>query len=562
MSTPDLETEIKSNANIQSRDAAALRHRVYGVRFLERWQKSSSFDKLGLLLGKNLSELKNEAVPNDVAIPPLHERKSIRDQIGKAIEKTDKVPFGRLQFAAMLIPIALQHISQRKLESRRKAWDIGLPNDLLIDRSLSTSEIANIIDRRRADLSEFAKLIPTLSNLKPTTTFDVPLLYVSGMAYRETPSGYGVRTQTLLSALESKAIKTSLVHMAFSATTQHPEEDIAVTLNETGEISVMLDQAVAQLTAKAQADTIQTIAAGSNWMNGLCALRAARSLGLGFIYDVRGLWPMTRAAVETAYIQQPAFKKQMALEWAVMRAADKVMVISEPLRDLAIHMGVKADNIAVVPNMIHAPDKASPENSKDKSVWTIGHAGSLTSYEGLDVLLHVAAQKPELAGRPLQIWIAGTGVYEAALKAKMQDLNLETRITFLGRVSRHEILERIKTSDVMVYPRQNSPVFQLVPALKPVEAMLLGTPVLLSNLDPHRVLAGPQQTRAKLAKSPTAGDWDNADVLQDWSAALKHILEQAETCRTAKEAQQWCFENRRATVAIQPWLDCFRRPTS
>ncbi len=552
-----------NDSQTPSEPLTAARRRVYGSRFLDSWQDSTGLERLMLLWGGYARRLTETPIPANALTPPLHEQASIRDQIGTVIDEGRQSAFARLMFGPRLIPIGLEHMSRRRTQRHCAPWDIGLPYDPLTIGNLSKSEMNKVIKKRKTDLTAALASAKNLKSQSKDFHFKTPLLYVSGMPYKETPSGYGVRTQTIISSLRRIGLKVKLIHMAFNLPTVDPR-NITATLGPDAGLLDMLDMAVSELKVKAEATGVKSLAAGSNWMAGLCGLRAARDLGLDYIYDVRGLWPMTRAAVEPAYGNQPAYTQQMQLEWAIMRAADAVIVISTPLRDLAIQKGVDPARISVVPNMSETTSIAEPRIPKDKTIWSLGHAGSLTSYEGLDVLLTLLSKTPTLAGRPLHLWIAGTGTHADKLRRRVDNLGLNKRVTFLGRLSRQEVMKRITATDVMVYPRQNSPVFQLVPALKPVEAMRLGTPVLLSDLAPHRELAGDVLDRATLAPAPTPGDWDKPDIIIAWQSTLKDMLENAatHTHQKAVNAKTWSDKHRTADQAIKPWFELFNKTSA
>jgi glycosyltransferase involved in cell wall biosynthesis len=321
----------------------------------------------------------------------------------------------------------------------------------------------------------------------------------------------------------------------------------------------MFDATVDYIAIQAQNTRAGTLASGSNWMAGLCTLRAARRLRKPFIYDVRGLWPMTRAAIDPGYAKQPGYAVQMKFEWAIMRAADAVMVISGPLKDLAIKNGVNPNKISVVPNMTAEVLKIPITMPQQSEIWTLGHAGSLTPYEGLDLILHLLYRYREINGKLVHFWIAGTGTYKTKLEELVKELELSKQVHFLGRVSRNTVLQRILASDVMVYPRQNSEVFQLIPALKPVEAMQMGTLTLMSNLAPHVELS--RAGRARLATAPNPNKFDDTAVLNDWHEALTSLLAMSpiEKTEMRSQAQDWCRIHRSSQKVLQPWLEQFSR---
>src|SRR5699024_9479631 len=83
---------------------------------------------------------------------------------------------------------------------------------------------------------------------------------------------------------------------------------------------------------------------------------------------------------------------------------------------------------------------------------------------------------------------------------------------FLGRVPNNEIPRLLSTFDIMPCPRVSEKVTELVSPLKPLEAFSASKAVVLSDVSPHKSLAGFNEERALLFKAGDAVDL--ANVLQ------------------------------------------------
>jgi glycosyltransferase involved in cell wall biosynthesis len=91
---------------------------------------------------------------------------------------------------------------------------------------------------------------------------------------------------------------------------------------------------------------------------------------------------------------------------------------------------------------------------------------------------------PEIAkGIPdAHLMITGGGNdLEATLHALVRSLDLGSLVTFTGRVPHSEVQEMYSVVDLMVYPRISTRTTELTTPLKPLEAMALEVPVMLSN---------------------------------------------------------------------------------
>ena len=82
--------------------------------------------------------------------------------------------------------------------------------------------------------------------------------------------------------------------------------------------------------------------------------------------------------------------------------------------------------------------------------------------------------------------IAGDGVALPELRERAQIL-AENAI-FTGRVSQAEAIEHQLALDAIVVPRKDEPVCRLVTPIKPIEAMGLARPVIISDLPALREL--------------------------------------------------------------------------
>ena len=124
---------------------------------------------------------------------------------------------------------------------------------------------------------------------------------------------------------------------------------------------------------------------------GIPAMRAARELGLPFVYEMRGMWEESAVASGRWKAGGLAHRRFRRLETKVLKSADSVICISETLRKEALSRGVESEKITVVPNAVDpksgGEDSELLKEMKEKleSKLVIGYIGSLRELEGVDL---------------------------------------------------------------------------------------------------------------------------------------------------------------------------------
>jgi glycosyltransferase involved in cell wall biosynthesis len=231
---------------------------------------------------------------------------------------------------------------------------------------------------------------------------------------------------------------------------------------------------------------VAVIHAASNHVNALPALLAARRLRIPFQYEMRGLWELTRISRHPQYEGSQAYKQGLQLEALVARHADRLFVISEQLgRYVRENWGVPAERIALLPNCV-APERFVPADPpQEVEANTVGYAGTLIGYEGLDTLIEAVARLAG-AGHPVRVELIGDGEARAELEAQVQRLGLADRISFRGRVPPGEARELLARCALVCIPRKPFKVCEIVPPIKLIEALAMGKPVIVPDLPVFR----------------------------------------------------------------------------
>src|SRR5699024_7299042 len=297
------------------------------------------------------------------------------------------------------------------------------------------------------------------------------------------------------------------------------------------------------------------IQAASNSQTALIALIAARRLGLPFIYEVRGLWEVTYSAMHDGWDHSERYKLDVALETLVVREADAIAVITRQLGDELVRRGADRDRISIVPNSVDieslqpllkdATYEAVPGLSGELLV---GFAGSLVSYEGLDLLVH-AIGKLNASGTRCHLVLAGSGAHESTLKRLVDDSGLGDVVHFVGRIPHEDVRRLLASLDVIVCPRKSNRVTEMVSPIKPLEAFAAGRVVLMSDVEPQRDLA----SRGEIAPLFTA---DDPDALAN---SLHELLVDPELRRDyERRARLWVGDHRTWRAVCVNLLEAYK----
>ena len=157
---------------------------------------------------------------------------------------------------------------------------------------------------------------------------------------------------------------------------------------------------------------------------------------------------------------------------AALRSARHVFSPSAYLRDVALGWGLDPTQLSVLPNpapelpAIPSRDELRHELKLDGRV--LAFAGRLGPQKALGMALEAVAAVPDVT-----LVIAGDGPDRAALERQARELGLETRVRFLGSVSREQVLRLFRAADASVL----SSAWENFPHTV-VEALAVGCPVI------------------------------------------------------------------------------------
>lgn len=279
---------------------------------------------------------------------------------------------------------------------------------------------------------------------------------------------------------------------------------------------------------------VAVIHAASNHVNALPALLAARQLGIPFQYEMRGLWELTRISRQPGYEDSQAYKQGLQLEGLVARHADRLFVISEQLgRYVETNWGVDPNRMTLLPNCVD-PERFMIADPQQIELNTIGYAGSLMGYEGLDTLID-AVDILVRSGSSVRVVIIGDGEARPQLEARVQRLGLSERICFSGKMLPDAAREKLARCALVCIPRKPFKVCEIVPPIKLVEALAMGKPVIVPDLPVFR---------DELGNDPAGWFFRSGDAA-DLSRAIEGALEKEEKLKkTGARARDYVLAER------------------
>lgn len=295
-------------------------------------------------------------------------------------------------------------------------------------------------------------------------------------------------------------------------------------------------------------EPIDLIDAHFVWPEGFAALRLGQDLGVPVCVTLRGTLEWLA--------QDPAREKKMA---QVVREADQLIAVSQPLAQRAIDLGADPSRVTVVTNgvdlerfdLAHRDDARMALGLKVGAQWivSVGHLSPRKGFQDLiGVLSQLQATHPEA-----HLCIVGGGGAEGdnteQLKAQAKQAGVEDRVRFLGPRSPDEVALALAAADVFALASR----YEGCPNVL-LEALASGRPVVASNVGEiprlvteaggvvygrpedqlallqalRRVLSAewsPQSVRASVAERT----WQRTanEVLEIWSRALHYAHSRA-----------------------------------
>ncbi|OFO45726.1 hypothetical protein HMPREF3044_11605 [Corynebacterium sp. HMSC073D01] len=369
------------------------------------------------------------------------------------------------------------------------------------DRSeLIARRAQETIDQLRAPIVPGMQL--SSHNSESSAQHEEPrVLFYLNNSLPHTQSGYTERSHNILTALKKQGVTLHVVTrlgypLLVGKVPRHaieyvdgiPYERLIPTVYPRT-LQARDDEAVQQLVKVAKWFRPTILHTTTEYKNAIIVSRAAKILGIPWVYEVRGelesTWLSRFPESEQQKRQQSEFYQLAhAQETAAMKAASAVVSLSEVSKKAMVIRGVAEGKIIVVPNAVDESligKKYDQEEIRKElglpNTTTIGTVTSVVGYEGLDDLIRATALLPDVT-----CLIVGDGAARPELEKLTRELQLTGRVIFAGRQPRESIWKWYAALDVFVLPRKDTPVTRVVAPIKAQIAQALGKPVVASDL--------------------------------------------------------------------------------
>ena len=283
--------------------------------------------------------------------------------------------------------------------------------------------------------------------------------------------------------------------------------------------------------------------AASNHINGLVVNAVAKHFNIPSIYEVRGLWEITRISRQPEFEGSEYFQMMSNLEANSASEATYIFAITNALSEEMKRRIGKECEVGFLPNGVHAnrfvPKKPNFELKSTleipKEAVVLGYIGSVVSYEGLDLLIESLPLVKERTAASFKLMIVGDGAYMPKLHDMVDQLELHDDVIFTGRVPHEEVEDYYSIVDIAPFPRLPQPVTEMVSPLKPFEAMAMEKAVFSSNVQALSEIVQHDETGVLFEKG-------NSEDLANKLSIL--ISDKKLRERLGKNGREWVVENR------------------
>lgn len=306
-------------------------------------------------------------------------------------------------------------------------------------------------------------------------------------------------------------------------------------------ITLYVERYAQALEAKARQERPAVLHGASNHWNGLATVATANRLGVPSIYEVRGLWEVTRGSRDFEWAKGGMYRFMARMEADAAANATHVLAITQALKNELISRGVDGEKITVVPNAVDS-DRFTPQprdagleselGFQGKTV--IGYIGSVLDYEGLGLLID-AADRLRTTRDDFVVMIVGDGAELERFQGEVTSRGLGDIVRFLGRVPHEDVERYYSLVDIAPFPRLPLPVCEMVSPLKPFEALAMGKPIVASDV----------AALAEIVQPDVTGLLHRKGDVEDLTAKLAELLGRPDLReRLAQNGRAWVQENR------------------
>ncbi|MFN3866700.1 MAG: glycosyltransferase family 4 protein [Demequina sp.] len=455
----------------------------------------------------------------------------------------------------------LERLRVQLAEMVRARGDLTQSLELIqpVAKRSQSSRSVRLVNQNLVDLGLLKNGWPTPMSVPKASAADGAMAYLLHNSLPYTSGGYATRTHGLLASMARRGWRVDAITRPQYPADRPEGASLSKRELEAGSVidrvrysrilegspepntEAHIDHFARCVAQRARREQWGVIHAASNHFVGLAAVEAAARVGVPSVYEVRGLWEITRKSREPHYELTERYAMTARLEADACRHADHSFAITEGLRSLMIDRGVPEDHISLLPNGVDVnrftPSPPNEELRKQLGLEgkiVIGYVGSVLDYEGIELLVDAVRLLVD-AGLPVALLIVGDGKAFDSVKRRVVEAGVGDHVVLPGRVPHAEAEAYYTLIDIAPFPRLPLTVTELVSPLKPFEAMAMGKPVVVSSV---------------AALTEIVSDGVNGRVfvkgdVESLAATLTHLVEdEDERSRLGAAGREWVVANR------------------
>lgn len=172
-----------------------------------------------------------------------------------------------------------------------------------------------------------------------------------------------------------------------------------------------------------------------------------------------------------------------------IRKAPHIIVVSHPLKNAYINMGIPADKVSIMPMAVDI-ERFNPEITGEDvrkkynldNTTIVGYVGTLTGWHGIDLILDCAETTKKFGKNISYIVVGGHDKKVDLFKDKVQERGLEAIVVFTGSVPYTEIPKYIAAMDITLVPNST----EWASPTKIFEYQAMSKPIVAPSLVPVR----------------------------------------------------------------------------
>lgn len=203
-----------------------------------------------------------------------------------------------------------------------------------------------------------------------------------------------------------------------------------------------------------------------------------------WIFELRDLWPASIVAVGAMKEGSPAIRALTWLEMTMYRAADRVVAVTNGLKQDLVDRGIPADKVKVIRNGADTSrfsprpkDAALVERFGLQGKFAVGYYGTIGMGAGVDTAVRAGMLLRDRDD--IVILLAGAGAEYDEVARLIEDEKL-TNVKLLPSFEQAEMPAAWSLLDAALVMMKDRPLFRATISSKTFEALAMGLPVLMS----------------------------------------------------------------------------------